>query len=122
MPRAAKRSVPTPAAKSAKVSAATLRQLRAKAKTVRAQVAIDREQIAVEARAAVDDAVARGQLVKLTLILQMDEKPILEALDRYASNHGLKSRNQVLRAALAHLLDIDVGQPHWGWPAGKPRK
>src|SRR6516162_2220788 len=27
---------------------------------------------------------------------------------------------QVLRAALASLLKVDLEQPHWGWPAGKP--
>ena len=26
-----------------------------------------------------------------------------------------------LRAALAHLLNMDLSQPHWGWPAGKRR-
>jgi hypothetical protein len=111
----------TAAKKLAKVSPAKLRELRARAKTVRQQVAHDHEQIAAEACAAVADAVASGRLTKLTLLLRPDEKPILDALDRYAAEHGLKSRNQVLRAALAHLLNIELDRPHWGWPAGKPR-
>jgi hypothetical protein len=98
-----------------------LRELRVKAKAVRAQVAGDRDAIAAEARAAVADAVATGRLTKLTLLLRPDEQPILDALDKYAADHGLKSRNQVLRAALAHLLKVELDQPHWGWPAGKPR-
>jgi hypothetical protein len=60
-------------------------------------------------------------LTKLTLLLRPDEKRVLDALDRYASEHGLRSRNQVLRAALSQLLHIDLDQPHWGWPAGKSR-
>src|SRR5258708_1733700 len=109
------------AKKPPKVSAAKLRELRATAKAVREQVAGDRAQIAAEARAAVADAVASGRLTKLTLLLRPDEQAILDALDRYATEHGLKSRNQVLRAALAQLLNIELDQPHWGWPAGKPR-
>lgn len=121
MRRVAKHPARTSAKKPTKVSPEKIRELRAKAKTVRQQVALDREQIASEARAGVADAVASGQLTKLTLLLRADEQPVLEALDRYAAEHGLKSRNQVLRAALAHLLDIDLGQPHWGWPAGRKR-
>jgi hypothetical protein len=122
MRRVAKHPRPSAAKNPAKVSPAKLRELRAKAITVRQQVAGDREQVAAEARAAVADAVATGRLTKLTLLLRPDEQPILDALDHYASEHGLKSRNQVLRAALARLLGMDVDQPHWGWPAGKPRK
>jgi hypothetical protein len=121
MRRVGKKPRQTGARKPLKVSAATIRELRAKAKTVREQVAADRDQIAVEARAAVADAVAAGRLTKLTLLLRPDEQPILDALDRYASEHDLKSRNQVLRAALAQLLNVELDQPHWGWPAGKPR-
>jgi hypothetical protein len=121
MRRIAKQPRQTNTTKSAKVSPAKLRALRVKAKTVRQQVAVDRDQIAAEARTAVADAVANGRLTKLTLLLRPDEQPVLDALDQYASEHGLKSRNQVLRAALAHLLDMDLDQPHWGWPAGKPR-
>jgi hypothetical protein len=33
----------------------------------------------------------------------------------------LKSRSQVLRAALSQLLKIDLEQPHWGWTAGRRR-
>jgi hypothetical protein len=121
MRRVAKPSRQTGSKRHAKVSPAKLRALRAKAKAVRQQVASDREQIAAEAREAVAVAVARGALTKLTVLLRPDEKPVLDALDRYAAEHGLKSRNQVLRAALARLLDIDLDQPHWGWPAGKPR-
>ncbi len=107
--------------KRAAMSPAKLRALRTKAKEVRQQVACDRDQIAAEAREAVANAVARGTLTKLTVLLRPDEKPVLDALDRYASEHGLKSRNQVLRAALAQLLGIEMDQPHWGWPSGKPR-
>jgi hypothetical protein len=112
-----------PAAKNpAKVSPAKIRELRAQAITVRQQVAGDREQIAAEGHTAVANAVATGRLTKVTLLLRPDEQPILDALDQYASEHGLKSRNQVLRTALARLLNIEVDQPHWGWPSGKPRK
>src|SRR3954463_13155087 len=121
MRRVAKHPRQTDAKKPATVSPAQLRELRAQAKTVRQQVANDREQIAAEARTAVADAVASGQLTKLTLLLRPDEQPILDALDHYATAHGLKSRNQVLRAALAQLLNIELDQPHWGWPAGKAR-
>ena len=121
MSRLAKRPRQTGAKKPVKVSAAKMRELRAQAKTVRAQVTLDRDQIAAEARTAVAEAVASGRLTKLTLLLRPDEQPILDALDRYAAEHGLKSRNQVLRAALARLLNIELDQPHWGWPAGKPR-
>ena len=121
MRRVAKKPRQTGAKKPPKVSAAKLRELRTKAKAVREQVAGDRDQIAAEARTAVADAVASGRLTKLTLLLRPDEQPILDALDHYASEHGLKSRNQVLRAALAQLLNIEMDQPHWGWPAGKPR-
>src|SRR6266853_1198762 len=96
----------TSAKKPAKVSPAKIRELRETAKTVREQVARDSDQIAAEARTAVADAVASGRLTKLTLLLRPDEQHILDALDRYASEHGLKSRNQVLRAALARLLNI----------------
>jgi hypothetical protein len=121
MPRITKKPRLNGAKKPPKVSAAKLRELRAKAKTVREQVADDRDQIAAEAREAVADAVASGRLTKLTLLLRPDEGPILDALDHYATENGLKSRNQVLRAALAQLLDIELDRPHWGWPAGKPR-
>jgi len=121
MRRIAKQSRQTAAKKPPEVSPAKIRELQAKAKTVREEVARDRDQIAAEAREAVADAVASGRLTKLTLLLRPDEQPILDALDQYASDHGLKSRNQVLRAALAHLLNIELDQPHWGWPAGKPR-
>ena len=121
MPRVAKRPRQTGAKKPAKVSAAKIQELRAKAKTVREQVAGDRDPIAAEARTAVADAVASGRLIKLTLLLRPDEQSILDALDHYASEQGFKSRNQVLRAALAHLLNIELDQPHWGWPAGKAR-
>jgi hypothetical protein len=121
MPRVAKHSRQTRTDKPAKVSRAKLRALRAEAKTVRRQVDRDRDQIAAEARDAVADAVASGRLTKLTMLLRPDEKNVLAALDRYASEHKLKSRNQVLRAALSQLLHIEINQPHWGWPAGKSR-
>src|SRR2546428_5854924 len=121
MRRVAKKPRPTGAKKPPKVSAAKLRELRATAKTIREQVAHDRDQIAAEARTVVADAVASGRLTKLTLLLRPDEQPLLDALDHYAAEHGLKSRNQVLRAALAHLLNLEIDQPHCGWPPGKPR-
>jgi hypothetical protein len=119
MRRVAKESRQVAAKKRAAVSQAKVRALRAKAKTARQQVA--RDQIAAEARDAVANAVAQGRLTKLTVLLRPDEKQVPDALDRYAAEHGLKSRNQVLRAALAHLLDLEMEQPPWGWPAGKPR-
>ena len=76
MRRAAKHPRQTGAKKSAKVSPAKIRELRAKAKTVRQQVARDRDQIATEGRAAVADAVASGRLTKLTLLLRPDEESI----------------------------------------------
>ncbi len=121
MRRVTKPPRPPGVKKIAKVSPAKLRELRAKAMTVRQQVALDREQIAAEARQAVSDAVAGGHLTKLTLLLRPDEQSVLDALDHYASEHGLKSRNQALRAALACLLNIQLDQPHWGWPPGKRR-
>src|ERR1051325_1192110 len=113
MRRVAKPPRQSAAKKSVKVSPAKIHELRAKAKIVRRQVAQDRDQIAAEAGTAVAEAVASGRLTKLTLLLRADEQPVLDALDHYASEHGLKSRNQVLRAALAHLLNIELDQPHW---------
>ena len=113
-------SAPKPAARKA-VSQAKLRALREQAKTVRRQVAQDGEQIAAESRQAVDDAVRDGKLTKLTVLFRPDEQNVLDALDRYGSRHGLKSRSQVLRAALSQLLNIDLEQPHWGWTAGRRR-
>ncbi len=103
------------------VSQAKLRALRKQAKTVRRQVAQDGEQIAAESRQAIDDAVRDGKLTKLTVLFRPDEQNLLDALDRYGSQHGLKSRSQVLRAALSQLLHIDLEQPHWGWTAGRRR-
>jgi hypothetical protein len=99
-----------------------LLELREKAKEVRQQVALDREQIQLEAQDVLKSAIADGKLTKLTLLLRADEQAVLQAVDAYASAHGLKSRNQVLRAALAGLLGIDLSQPHWGWVKGKGRK
>ncbi len=104
-----------------KVSSATLRKLRRTAKTVRDQIANDRDQIAAEARQVIAKAVAEGKLTKLTLLLRPDEQTVLDAIDEYAKAHGLKSRNQVLRSALANLLKIDLAQPHWGWTKGRLR-
>jgi hypothetical protein len=104
------------------VSPAKLRALREQAKTVRRQVAQDREHIEAEARQAIDDAVRQGKVTKLTVLFRPDEQHVLDALDQYGAEHGLKSRNQVLRAALSQLLKIDLGQPHWGWTAGRQRR
>ncbi len=104
------------------VSQAKLRALREQAKTVRRQVAQDGEQIAAESREAVDHAIREGKLTKLTVLFRPDEQNVLDALDRYGAQHGLKSRSQVVRAALSQLLNIDLDQPHWGWPAGRPRR
>jgi len=84
-------------------------------------VAQDGEQITAESRQAIDDAVRDGKLTKLTVLFRPDEQNVLDALDRYGSQHGLKSRSQVLRAALSQLLHIDLEQPHWGWTAGRRR-
>jgi hypothetical protein len=104
------------------VSAAMLRKLRQTAKSVRNEVAQDREEIAAEARDVIATAVAAGKLTKLTLLLRQDEQRVLAAIDEYARIHGLKSRNQVLRAALANLLNVDLNRPHWGWTKGRARK
>ena len=124
MSRVAKRQM-GPARKASgrkSVSLSKLRALREQAKRVREQVEQDREQIAAEARQAVDDAVRDGKLTKLTVIFRADERKVLDALDRYGSEHGLKSRSQVVRAALSKLLHIDLDQPHWGWTAGRGRR
>ena len=112
MGRIAKQPRKSAAKNSAKVSSAKIRELRAQAITVRQQVALDRDQIAAEARTAVAEAVANGRLTRLTLLLRPDEQPILDALDHYALEHGLKRREQVLRAALARLLNIELDPPH----------
>ncbi|MEX0701025.1 MAG: hypothetical protein WD069_02915 [Planctomycetales bacterium] len=130
MPRSAKPQGRPASGKKAKkkplvegaVSSVRLRELREQAKFVREQVAQDRDQIAAESREVVEEAVAAGKLTKLTLLLRQDEQYVLEALDRYASERGLRSRNQVLRAALARLLNIELDRPHWGWPPGRRRK
>lgn len=123
MPRVVKtraRPTKTPAGKKP-VSQATLRKLRKRAKTVRREVGKDREQIEAEAQEVIKDAMAQGKLTKLTVLLRPDEQGVLDAMDRYGTKHGLKSRSQVLRAALAHLLKIELDQPHWGWTAGRQR-
>lgn len=97
---------------SAKLSIGKLRRLRETAKAVRAQVLLDREHIADEARAVGASALADGKLTKLTLLLRSDEADVLEAIDTYAAAHGLKSRNQVLRLALSKLLGINLDRPH----------
>jgi hypothetical protein len=107
---------------SRKSSAATLRKLRQAARAVRSQVAQDREAIAAEARDVIATAVAQGKMTKLTVLLRQDEQPVLAAMDEYAATHGLRSRNQVLRAALANLLKIELNRPHWGWSKGRARK
>src|SRR5712692_9379093 len=78
------------------VSQSKLRALREQAKTVRRQVAQDGEQIAAESRQAVADAIREGKLIKLTVLFRPDEQNVLDGLDRYGSQHGLKSRSQVL--------------------------
>jgi hypothetical protein len=108
--------------KPAMVSEAKLRELRASAKVVRRQVAEDAEQIASEARDVVAAAVADGVLTKLTVLIRSDERGVLAAIDEYAAAHGLKSRNQVLRAALSSLLEVELDTPHWGWKKGRARK
>ncbi len=104
------------------VSQAALRNFRKRAKTVRREVAKDREQIENEGRQAVADAQRAGRLTKLTVLFRPDEQKVLDALDRYGAEHGLKSRSQVMRAALSQLLKIDLDQPHWGWTAGRRRR
>lgn len=120
MPRSASKPNAAPSKKA--VSNAKLRRLRAQATRVRAQVERDREQIAAEGRQAVDDAVRDGKLTKLTVVLRADEQNVLDALDRYGAEHGLKSRSQVVRVALSQLLNVALDKPHWGWPAGQRRQ
>src|SRR5271166_1965887 len=110
MSRVAKHQ-PKPAKKPSRkkaVPGAKLRELREQAKRVREQVGQDVEQIAVEARHIVDDAVREGKLTKITLLFRPDEQSTLDALDQYGSQHGLKSRTQVVRAAISKLLNIDL--------------
>jgi hypothetical protein len=95
-----------------KASTAALRKLRETAKTLRNQVAQDQDQIAEEAQDVIATAVAQGNLTKLTVHLRHDERPVLQAIDEYATTHGLIGRNQVVRAALAKLLNIDLNRPH----------
>src|SRR5437868_1465278 len=76
-----------------KVSAAALRKLRQTARTVRTQVAQDCQQIAEERGDVIADAVAQGKLTKLTVLLRRDEQAVLQAIDAYATAHGLTSRN-----------------------------
>jgi hypothetical protein len=64
-------------------------------------------------------AVRDGKLTKLTVLFRPDEQNVLDALDQYGSQHGLKSRSQVLRAALAQLLKIDIEKLYWGCTAGR---
>ena len=94
MRRVAKRPRPGGAKKPAKVSPAKLRELRAKAKTVREEVARDRDQIAAEAHTAIADAVADGRLTKITLLLRPDEQAILDALDRLNSKESARGDAQ----------------------------
>jgi hypothetical protein len=121
MPRITKPRQPKKNGKQKPVSESKLRALREQAKRIRRQVVQDREQIAAEAREAVADAVREDKLTKLTVLFRPDEQNVLDALDRYGSEHGLKSRSQVIRAALSKLLNLDLAQPHWGWTAGKRR-
>ena len=121
MPRITKPRQPKKNGKQKPVSESKLRALREQAKRIRRQVVQDREQIAAEAREAVADAVREDKLTKLTVLFRSDEQNVLDALDRYGSEHGLKSRSQVIRAALSKLLNLDLAQPHWGWTAGKRR-
>jgi hypothetical protein len=123
MSRVAKRQQAAAKKRSEKnpVPVSKLRALREQAELVRQQVAQDREQIAAEAQQVVNAAVQEGKLTKLTVVFRPDEQNILAALDRYGSQHGLKSRSQVVRAALSRLLEIDLAQPHWGWTAGRRR-
>ena len=89
----------------ATVSEERLRELRERSKVVRELVALDREQIAAEGREVVAQAMASGRLVKL---LFRDDDHLLEAVDRYAVKHKLQSREQVIRAALATFLQIEL--------------
>ena len=82
-----------------------LQQLRERSKQVREQVAADRQQIEAEGRDVIASAVASGRLVKF--LFRPEEQQLLEAVDRYAVEHHLQSREQVIRAALGKLLSTD---------------
>ncbi|MDB5388124.1 MAG: hypothetical protein JWM11_3770 [Planctomycetaceae bacterium] len=84
------------------VSEDRLRELRERSKKVREQVAADREQIAAEGREVIDQAIKSGRLVKF--LFRPEEQDLLEAVDRFASEHNLNGREQVIRCALTKLL------------------
>ena len=104
-----------------KVSAAKLAELRAASKQVRADVAAHRDEIEAEGDRVIADGIADGSLVKVSVLFR-GEGEIVSAMDRYAAEHGLQSRAQVIRTALAKLLKTEVATPKWGWQKGRPRK
>ena len=87
------------------VSEERLRELRERSKQVREQVAADRDQIIAEGREVIASSVASGRLVKF--LFRPEEQQLLDAVDRYAVEHQLQSREQVIRAALGKLLNSD---------------
>jgi hypothetical protein len=85
-------------------------------------VLADRREIAAEADEVLREATASGTVQAIRVLFRTTEQEVLEAIDAYAREHGLNSRAQVVRVALAKLLKIEVGVPKWGWPKGRARK
>jgi hypothetical protein len=85
-------------------------------------VAADHAEIAAEAEQLLREARASGTVQAIRVLFQTTEQEVLDAIDAYACEHGLNSRAQVVRVALAKLLKIEVGVPKWGWPKGRSRK
>src|SRR5207253_3007668 len=48
--------------------------------------------------------------VAVGTVFTAGEAQILQAIDEYAAKHSLQNRSAVVRAALAHLLGIDVAR------------
>jgi hypothetical protein len=91
-----------------RVTAPVPETLRIASRDVRKKVAEDRGQIAAEAEEVIREAEANGKLQVLRVLFQPSEREILEAIDAYASRHGLNSRSQVVRIALGRLLEMEI--------------
>ena len=111
------------AKKSTNVSPELMRQLRERGKSDRAKIVAERDQIDREGDRVVDEGLADGSIVKVSVLLKGgDDARIVSAIDKYATKHGLQSRSHVVRVALAKLLKLDVPVPKWGWQKGRTRK
>lgn len=92
-----------------------LKELRNKAKLDRVSVAADRDRIATEAKEVIEEAVASGKLFRVAAVFRADEEAeVKQALTAYASEHGLQSYSQVVRAALSQLLGLNLAENKWG--------